>query len=210
VFAPDTQPLFWDFSTRFLDLILCFLYYCACEPDFGRFAHNQGQAFVGLFQLYTTSLLCHSSRHVENIQEISSCFKQCDSSGTSTIFASVASYRLIDAWFVHSQGYLSGNSSLKIPELTISWCSIWQTARANTFIDHAGFPLWSTIFWSCCSLGTPAICYMVHCPRFTTFWYTHKRTQTASYSCCLPSYTRFSLVHPGEYFCWLYWQCSGG
>jgi len=34
----------------------------------------QGQAHVGLFQLYQTTLPCHLSRHVENLQEIGCCF----------------------------------------------------------------------------------------------------------------------------------------
>jgi len=39
------------------------------------FGHNQGNVHVGLFQLFLTSLPCHSRRHVENQQESSCCSK---------------------------------------------------------------------------------------------------------------------------------------
>jgi len=66
--------LFSDFGTRFLDQIFCFHNCSAQKPFFGHFGHIQDQAHVGLFQLYPTSLPCHSSRHVENLQDISCCF----------------------------------------------------------------------------------------------------------------------------------------
>jgi len=72
--TPNTLLLlFLDFGARFLDQILHFLYCGTHKPFFGHFGHIQCQAYVGLFQLYTTSLPCHSSRHVENLQEISCC-----------------------------------------------------------------------------------------------------------------------------------------
>jgi hypothetical protein len=66
--------LFSDFGGSFLNKLLCFLYGGARKPAFGHFCHIQGKAHVGLFQLYPTSLPRHSSRHVENLQEISCCF----------------------------------------------------------------------------------------------------------------------------------------
>jgi len=66
--------LFSDFCPRFLHEILHFLHCGPQKPFFGHFGHIQGQEHVGLFQLYPTSLLCHSSGHVENLQEISYCF----------------------------------------------------------------------------------------------------------------------------------------
>jgi len=63
--------LFSDFGTRFLHQRLGFLYCSALKPAGRHFGHIQRQAHVGLFQLCTTSLPCHSSRHVENLQEIS-------------------------------------------------------------------------------------------------------------------------------------------
>jgi hypothetical protein len=65
--------LFSDSGTRFLDQILRFLYCSAREPAFGHLGHIQHQAHVRLFQRYPTSLPCYSSRHVENLQEISCC-----------------------------------------------------------------------------------------------------------------------------------------
>jgi hypothetical protein len=67
--------LFSDLSMWFLDQISRFLCCGAQKPAFGQFRHVQGQAHVGMFQLYTTSLSCHSCRHVEYLQEISCCFK---------------------------------------------------------------------------------------------------------------------------------------
>ena len=66
--------LFLDLSGWFLNEIMCFLYCGARKAFFGHFGHIQCQAHVGLFQLYPTSLPCHSCRHVENLQDISWCF----------------------------------------------------------------------------------------------------------------------------------------
>jgi len=63
--------LFSDLGTWFLNEIICFLYCGARKAFFGHFGHIQRQAHVGLFQLYPTSLPCHSCRHVENLQDIS-------------------------------------------------------------------------------------------------------------------------------------------
>jgi len=60
-----------DLGTWFLNEIFRFLYSGAREAFFGHFGHIQRQAHVGLFQLYPTSLPCHSCRHVENLQDIS-------------------------------------------------------------------------------------------------------------------------------------------
>jgi len=65
--------LFSDFGVSLVEPVLCFYYRGAWKPFFGHFRHVQGQVDVGLFQLYQTSLHCHSSRYVENQQEISCC-----------------------------------------------------------------------------------------------------------------------------------------
>ena len=62
-----------DLSARFFDWQLRFRYCGARIVFFGHFRLIQGQAYVGLFQLYPTSLPCHSSRHVENLPEINCC-----------------------------------------------------------------------------------------------------------------------------------------
>ena len=66
--------LFSDLGAWFLNEIFRFLYCGARKAFFGHFGHIQRQAHVGLFQLYPTSLPCHSCRHVENLQDISRCF----------------------------------------------------------------------------------------------------------------------------------------
>jgi len=66
--------LFSDLGAWFLNEIIRFLDCGARKALFGHFGHIQGQAHVGLLQLYPTSLPCHSCRHVENLQDISCCF----------------------------------------------------------------------------------------------------------------------------------------
>jgi len=153
--------LFSDLGARFLDQILRFLYCEVWKPSFGHIGHVQGQADVGLFQLYMTSLPCHRCRHVEYVQEISCCLKQWDAAITSTIYASVASSKVIKACLVHSHGCLSGNWSVKIPELTTLWCSIWRMVRTKVLVDCAGFPLRTAMNWSHSSWRTPAVCCTV-------------------------------------------------
>ena len=53
--------------------LLCFLNRGARKPFFSHFGQIQGKTHVGLFQLYLTALSCHSSWHVESLQEISCC-----------------------------------------------------------------------------------------------------------------------------------------
>jgi hypothetical protein len=66
--------LFSNLGAWFLNEIFRFLYCGVRKAFFGHFGHIQRQAHVGLFQLYLTSLPCHSCRHVETLQEISCCF----------------------------------------------------------------------------------------------------------------------------------------
>jgi len=115
------------------------------KTHFGHFGYIQGQAHVGLFQLYNTSLPCHHSRHVAYLQVISCSFKQWDAAITSTIYASVASSRVIKDCFIHSRGWLLRNWSAKIIQLTTSWCSILRTGQSNALVNHDGFPLWAAI-----------------------------------------------------------------
>ena len=62
-----------ELGARIFDQEVLFLYCSARKALFGHFRYIQGQAHVGLFQLYPTYLPCHSSRQVENRQEISCC-----------------------------------------------------------------------------------------------------------------------------------------
>jgi len=166
--------LFSDLGAWFLNEIFRFLNCGARKTFFGHFGHIQSQAHVGLFQLYPISLPCHSCRHVENLQDIRWCFYQWYSAVTSTIYASIASSKVIKARFVHSQGRLSGNSSAKIPELTTSWCSIPRTVQTNAFVDHEGFPLRAAMNSLHNSLQTPAVRYTVYLPLITSIWiYSH-------------------------------------
>jgi len=91
-----------------------------------------------------------------------------NSAVTSTIYASVASSKVIKACLANSQGRISGNSSAKIPELTPSWCSISRPVRTNAFVDHGGFPLWAVMNLLRSSLRTPAVGYTVNWPPFAS------------------------------------------
>jgi len=66
--------VFSDFAARFLEQLFHFLYCGAWKPSFGHFGHIQGKTHFGLFKLYPTSLSCHRSWYVENLQEMSCCF----------------------------------------------------------------------------------------------------------------------------------------
>ena len=125
---------------------------------------------VGLFYGYPTSLPCHINWHVEDLQHISCCFWKCHSTITSTISDSIASSQGFKACFIHSWGHLSRNSSLKIPELTTSWCSITRTVQTNPMLGHDCFPLRAVINWSRSSLRTPAVHYMVSQPPSASIW----------------------------------------
>jgi len=94
---------------RFIKQVLHFRQRGAWKPFVGCCGHIQGQARVGLFQLYPTSLPCHSSRHVEYLPEISCCFQFWHSAIISTKYASVAFSKVIKACFAHSRGWLSEN-----------------------------------------------------------------------------------------------------
>jgi hypothetical protein len=65
--------------------VLGFLHCSAWTPSFGNICHINGQAHVGLFQLFPTSWPCHRSRDVPNLPEISCWLWQWDSDITSTI-----------------------------------------------------------------------------------------------------------------------------
>jgi hypothetical protein len=124
--------LFSDLDTRYLVLILQYPCWGDWKPSLGNFGHIQGQVHVWLFPLYPTSLPCHWSRYVENLQEISCCFLEWDSGNTSTMYASVASSKVIQASFIHSYGFLSGYLSAKIPGLRTLWCTnSWSVGQMS-------------------------------------------------------------------------------
>jgi hypothetical protein len=65
--------LFPDLGMRILDHVLSILSRGGRNSAFHNFTHIQGQVQVRLFQLYTTSLSCHCSRHVEYLNHL--CFR---------------------------------------------------------------------------------------------------------------------------------------
>jgi hypothetical protein len=88
----------------------------------------------------------------------------------STIYHSVHLSKVFTACFVHSRRRFSRNSSAKIPELTTSSCSISRTVRTNVLVEHGDLPLRNAINWSCTSLHTLAVCYILSWPSFTQRW----------------------------------------
>ena len=134
----------------------------------------QGWAHVGLLQLYTTSLPCHSGRHVENLLEFSCCFWQSDLAITTTIYASVVSSTVTNACFVTSCGCLWRNLSAKLPNLTTLWWSISLTLRTNAMGYIGDFPLWAAINWLHSALHTHTVHYMLNWRLFSMVWiYSH-------------------------------------
>ena len=178
--------LFSDVGAIFPDQILHFLTCGVQKPPYGHVAHIQGQPHVELFQLYLTSLPCHHSRHVENLQEIGCYFYKWDSAITSTFSASVASAMVIITRFVHWREYLSRNLSVKIPELTTLWDSILQTVWTNALVDHGGFLLRAAMNWLCSSQCSSTVCYMVNWQPFSTVWICSHPT-----ACCF-----LLVLHP--------------
>jgi len=102
---------------------------------------------------------CHSSWHVENIEEFSCCFWNWDSAITSTMYGWAASLSVLKRCFIHSRGPFSRNQSTKIPTPTTSCSSILRTVQKNAFVDHGGFMSMAAIYWSCSSVRTPIINY---------------------------------------------------
>jgi len=107
---------FSDFCLRFLDWELHFLYCGARNPPLAILAICKARRMSDC----SSSLPCHSCRHVENLQEISCCTYRLDSAITSTMYASVASSNVVKACLVHSRRFSSLNSSAKIPQLATS------------------------------------------------------------------------------------------
>ena len=108
---------------------------------------------------------------------------------------------MVKACFVHSWGFLSLNLSLKMPELTTSWCSISRIVQINPLVDPAGFSSRAAMNWSCSSIPTPAAGYMISWLLSTSI-----RLYSHPIACCfisllLPVEGQFWTVHPGSYFC---------
>jgi hypothetical protein len=154
-----------DFCARNCHQVLHFTDRGRHKSSLGHFGRIQGLVHVWLFQLDPTSLPCHSSRHVGNLQEISCCLQQWYLATTSTIYTFLASAKMTNACIVHFFEWLLHNPSMKIAELATSSYSILREARPNAFVAYGGFPLWVAIYWSyrCSSVLILALCYMVSC-----------------------------------------------
>jgi len=61
--------LFSDCGPRILDQVVRCVYSHAHAPSVGHFGHIQSNDHVRLFELYPTSLPCHSSRNVKTLQD---------------------------------------------------------------------------------------------------------------------------------------------
>ena len=112
--------LFSDFGRSFLT---------SCCVSSTAVYQNRPLAILAIFKARRMSdcssctrppCLARSSRHIENLQQISCCFQKEDVAISTIIYDSIASSKVFKACFVHSWGPLSRNSSAKIPELTTS------------------------------------------------------------------------------------------
>jgi len=98
------------------------------------------------------------------------CFQRWYSAVTSTISGSVATSKVIEACFIHSERCLSGNSSAKIAELTKSWWPISRTVRTNAVLDNGGLPLVASMTLLRRARSTPAVSHTVNWPPFASLW----------------------------------------
>jgi hypothetical protein len=94
--------LFSSFRVRLLDDTLRFRNCGARKPSVGQFGHIQTKAYVGLFQLYPTSLPCHSRRHVEKPRRIQLRSPNIRFGITSTMYTSITTTKDIKHSFTHS------------------------------------------------------------------------------------------------------------
>jgi len=78
-----------------------------------------------------------------------------------TIYASVACSQVINFCYFHSWGHLLQDFPVKIPELSMSWCSICLTVLTNALVNHECSPLRAGMNCSGSSLRTPAAQYIV-------------------------------------------------
>jgi len=201
--------LFLDICPTFLDQVLRFVYRRTQKPSFGHFRHVHGEARVWPFNLYPTSLPCDSSRHFENEQDDSCCFWKWESPITSTIYAFVASSKVIKAIFVHSRGCLSPNSSAKMSQLTTLWCSISRTVRIKAFVDLGGIPFRAARYWSRSSLCILAVHHPINWQQYTMIWtYSHPIAYCVLFVLC-PVLGMIFNVCPGSCYWWLHWQLRG-
>ena len=162
--------LFSDCGPNILDQVVRCLYSHAHAPSVGHFGHIQSNDHVRLFELYPTSLPCHSSRNVKTLQDNNYRSWKWDSAITWTAYHSVPSSKAFEACFVHSRGRLSRNSSKKIPGQIKSWCSnppTWWTIAVG---DYGGFLSQAVIHWSHKPLLTPAVHHVVSWRLSTSVW----------------------------------------
>jgi len=128
----------------------------------------------------------------------------------STTYDSVASSQVLMAGFAHSPGPLSRNSSVKIQQLTISWCSILWTVHTNALVDHAGLPLQVVINWLRSSLCTPTYDYIVSSCPSTTIW-IHSHPVAFCFWFLLLLVLRTIFISESQIIGrWLHWQPCGG
>jgi len=98
----------------------------------------------------------HSSRHIENLQEISCCFKMWDLVITSTMYTSTASSKLFQACFVYLQAGFWVHSYANVHVLITLLCYISRNVWTHAFINNVYFPLQTLINSSRTSPCTPA------------------------------------------------------
>jgi hypothetical protein len=87
-----------------------------------------------------------------------------NSAYSSTISNSIACSKVFIACLVHYRERLSRNLSGEIPELTISWYWISRTVPTNPLVDHGSIPFRAGFQWSCSSLWSHSIPYIVIWP----------------------------------------------
>jgi hypothetical protein len=115
-----------------------------------------------------------------------------------TIYDSVASSKLFRYFCFHSRGHSSWKVSAKVPELSTSLYSISRTVRTYPLVNHGDLPLREALNWSCSSLFTTAVRYILSWLSSTQIWMdTHL---IAPCFICLPLLVRTAFL---QYESWV-------
>ena len=206
----NTPLLFFsDFSARFLDWLFRFLHCATQKPFFTQFGHIQSKKHVGLFKLYPTSLSCHCSWHVENLQEISHCFY-----GEIRLLPLLYTTPYVPLRSLKAVSSIPRDVYRQIP-LRKSPKSQHRSAQIYGLCRPMHWPTMEVPAcrrWYMCheALCVPQLCVTLFIDRrLHQYGLSHIRSHAASYSCCFRLYVLFLNKCPGSYFKWLQLELRG-
>ena len=161
---------------------------------------------VRLFKLYPTSFSCHSSWHVQNLQEISCCLYseiRVIPQPYTTLYRALTSLKPIASIPRDVYHEIRLWKSQNWQHRDVQFC---RTLRTNTLVDHGDLPLREVINWSRSPLCTPAVRHIFSWPSFTQIWIDSHPIAWCFLFLLLPVLRTFLNVRPGSWFRWLQLQ----